>query len=67
MELGHDPKAVLAKMDSPDVLAVIETNHALADAMDISGTPTFVVDQTMLRGYVPLESMRQIVTEQRAG
>jgi protein-disulfide isomerase len=66
-ELGHDPKAVLAKMDSPDVQAVIETNHALADAMDISGTPTFVVDQTMLRGYVPLDSMRQIVTEQRAG
>jgi protein-disulfide isomerase len=66
-ELGHDPQAVLAKMDSPDVMAVIDTNHALAQTLDISGTPTFVVDQTMVRGYVPLDGMRQIVAGQRAG
>jgi protein-disulfide isomerase len=66
-DLGHDPQAVLAKMDSPDVMSVIQTNHALAEAMEISGTPTFVVDQTMLRGYVPLDGMRQIVADQRAG
>jgi len=26
-----------------------------------------VIDQTMLRGYVPLDGMRQIVAEQRKG
>ena len=31
----------------------------------ISGTPTFVVGGTMVRGYVPLEAMQQIVAEQR--
>jgi protein-disulfide isomerase len=66
-DLGHDPKAVLAKMESPDVMAIIDQNHALASTMDISGTPTFVVDQTMVRGYVPLDGMRQIVADQRAG
>ncbi len=66
-ELGHDPKAVLAKMESPDVMAVIETNHALAEVMEISGTPTFIVDKTMVRGYVPLDGMRKIVEGQRAG
>jgi protein-disulfide isomerase len=66
-DLGHDPNAVMAKMTAPDIQAVIDTNHALASGMDISGTPTFVIDQTMLRGYVPLDGMRQIVAEQRAG
>jgi hypothetical protein len=28
-------------------------------------TPTFVIDQTMVRGYVPLDGMRQIVAGQR--
>lgn len=66
-DLGHDPDAVMAKMTDPDIQAVIDTNHALASSMDISGTPTFVIDQTMLRGYVPLDDMRQIVADQRAG
>jgi protein-disulfide isomerase len=66
-DLGHDPAAILAKMATNEVKAVIDANHALAAAMDITGTPTFVVDQTMLRGYLPLEDMRAVVTEQRAG
>ncbi len=66
-DLGHDPDAVAAKMAAPDVMAVIDQNHALASTMDISGTPTFVVDETMVRGYVPLDDMRQIVADQRAG
>ncbi len=66
-QLGHDPDAVAAKMGTPEVMAVIDQNHALASTMDISGTPTFVVDQTMVRGYLPLDDMRQVVVQQRAG
>ena len=66
-KLGHDPKAIAERMTSPDVMAVIEANHALATTMDIQGTPTFVIDRTMVRGYVPLEGMRQIVDGQRDG
>jgi protein-disulfide isomerase len=66
-ELGHDPATVAAKMATADVKSVIDQNHALASTMAISGTPTFVVDQTMVRGYLPLDDMRQIVADQRAG
>lgn len=66
-ELGHDPAPIMARMETPEVQAVIDANHALAEIMEISGTPTFVVDQTMVRGYVPLEGMRQIVQGQREG
>ena len=66
-DLGHDPEAITARMASPEVKAIIEANHALATKMQINGTPTFVIDKTMVRGYVPLEGMRQIVAGQRAG
>lgn len=66
-ELGHDGDAVLAKMDSQEVKDVIAANHALGELLQINGTPTFIVDQTMVRGYVPLDGMRQIVTQMREG
>lgn len=64
-QLGHDPAAVAAKMADPAVMEVIKANHELATTMEINGTPTFVIDQTMVRGYVPLDGMRQIVEGQR--
>lgn len=64
-QLGHDPAAVAAKMADPAVMDVIKANHELATTMEINGTPTFVIDETMVRGYVPLDGMRQIVDGQR--
>jgi protein-disulfide isomerase len=64
-ELGHDPAAVTGKMSSDEVKAVITANHELATTLEINGTPTFVMEKTMVRGYVPLDGMRQIVEGQR--
>ena len=65
-ELGLDAPAILAKMESPEVKAVIDANHALGMAMQINGTPSFVIEGAMLRGYVPHEGMREIVESERA-
>lgn len=55
-DLGLDGEAILSHMDSPDVSAVLEANAALAQRLQISGTPTFVIgDGTggrLMRGYV---------------
>jgi protein-disulfide isomerase len=67
LKLGLDAAQVLARMDTPEVTAVIQANHGLGERMGISGTPTFVIDGTMVRGYVPLDGMRQIVATERAG
>jgi protein-disulfide isomerase len=64
-DLGLDAGPVMQRMDAPEVIAVIKANHELADKMEITGTPTFVIDQTMVRGYVPLDGMQQIVAGQR--
>lgn len=64
--LEIDADAVLAKMDSDEVNAVIAANHTLGGALQISGTPTFVLGSEMLRGYVPYDAMKEIVAEVRA-
>jgi protein-disulfide isomerase len=65
-DLGLEAQPVMERMKAPEVTKVIEDNHKLAQALQISGTPTFVIDGTFVRGYVPLEGMQQIVAEQRA-
>lgn len=66
-DLGLDAAAIRARMSAPEVTAVIASNRALAETLKINGTPTFVIDGVMLRGYVPLDGMRQIVADARKG
>jgi protein-disulfide isomerase len=63
--MGLNPAAIAARMKGPEVTEVIKANHALAETLAISGTPTFVIGGRMLRGYVPLDGMRQVVAEER--
>ncbi|TQS72485.1 DsbA family protein [Rhodobacteraceae bacterium] len=60
-----DADAVLAKMGSDEVEQVIEANYELAQQMGLSGTPSFVIGDEMLRGYAPQETMAKIVEDQR--
>lgn len=64
-DLGLDGAAIWSGMEAPRVGEIIGQNHLLAQRMSISGTPTFVVEDQMLRGYVPLDGMMQIVAEIR--
>lgn len=64
-DLGLDAAAILEGMTAPEVEAVIAANHALAQRLQISGTPTFVIGDQMVRGYVPLETLAAIVSDER--
>ncbi|KMK67520.1 DsbA family protein [Puniceibacterium sp. IMCC21224] len=64
--LGLDADAVLAKMDDPEVAREINETRALAQRLQINGTPTFVMGDELVRGYVPFATMQAIVTDQRA-
>jgi protein-disulfide isomerase len=63
--LGLPVDDIIAAMGSEEVTAVIEENHALGRALQISGTPSFVMENQMLRGYVPQEEMEMIADEIR--
>ncbi|WP_108385145.1 DsbA family protein [Yoonia sediminilitoris] len=64
--LGIDTDAVLAQMDSPVVSEIIAANSVLAQQLNISGTPTFVFEDQIVRGYLQLAQMEQLVEELRA-
>jgi protein-disulfide isomerase len=64
-DLGLDPAPIAARMEAPEVTAVIAENHRLAQILGISGTPTFILGDQMIRGYVPLEAMKEIVSGAR--
>ncbi|MDF1668577.1 MAG: DsbA family protein [Roseovarius sp.] len=63
--LGLDGPAILDHMNSDQVADVITQNRELAGRMQISGTPSFVMDDQMLRGYLPLEGMMQMAEDIR--
>ncbi len=62
---GLDAAPILAAMDSPEVTAVIDANRQLGSLMQVTGTPTFVLEDQMIRGYVPLSTMEQLVATAR--
>lgn len=63
---GFDTDAILAQMQSDSVTAEIAATRALAQELTISGTPTFVLEDQLLRGYIPLAGMQSLVAEKRA-
>ncbi len=61
-----DHEAVLAEMDSDTVSGIIASNRALGQALQIQGTPSFIMGDNFVRGYVDLQQMRGIVESIRA-
>ena len=59
--LDLDLASISVEMNGAQVAKIINDNRLLGQAMQISGTPTFVVEDQMLRGYVPFDQMVQIV------
>ena len=60
-----DADAIIEKMDSAEVTEEIAQTRALAQVLSISGTPTFVMQDELLRGYLPYDQMKAIMEEKR--
>ena len=66
VDAGLDPESLAEQMDSEAVSSAIAANQALADALSINGTPAFVIDRSLVRGWIQLADMRQLVESARA-
>ena len=64
--LGLPTEEVVADMDSPDVTKVIDANISLGQALRINGTPTFVLGDQMLRGFLTADEMLNVAYAARA-
>ena len=64
--MGYTTKAVFDAMNGAEVQAQITQNRELGQRLSINGTPSFVFENQMVRGYVPIDGMRDIVAEVRS-
>ncbi|KHA52163.1 DsbA family protein [Sulfitobacter geojensis] len=62
---GLDMDAIEAVMDSDAVTQEIAETRALAQRLQITGTPTFVMKDELLRGYLPYDQMQALLDEKR--
>lgn len=62
---GLDADAIESRMDSPEVTQEIADTRELARRLNITGTPTFVLQDELLRGYLPYDQMQALVDEKR--
>lgn len=65
-EIDLDYDAISKRMAAPEITAIINTNRALAQRLQIQGTPSFVFNDQFVRGFAELEQMRDIVKALRA-
>lgn len=66
-DVGLDIVRLEQDMESVEVATVIARNLAIADSLDIGGTPAFVIGDTLVPGAVDMETLRDLVAKARNG
>jgi protein-disulfide isomerase len=62
---GYDTKALKKIMQEPRINALLEKNFELAKALDINGTPAFIIGKEVIRGAVDLKTLKTLVSQAR--
>lgn len=65
-KLGLNPVELRLQMDTPAVTEVLARNHQLARALNVSGTPTFIIGDEIIPGAIGLEELRLRIANMRA-
>jgi protein-disulfide isomerase len=64
-ELELNPEELFEAMQSDSVAQEIDQTGELAQKLQISGTPTFILGDQFLRGFVPLEILSKAIQSER--
>lgn len=64
--VGLDVKRLRDDMNDPAISALIERNFKLAAALNIRGTPAFIVGDRLVPGAVNLETLKSMIAEARS-
>ena len=63
--LSLNTELVNNAMKSNEVDGMIAYTRALAEQLKISGTPTFIMNDELIRGYVPFDTLISIIANKR--
>ncbi len=64
-EVGLDVERLVDDMQAPEVQDIIARNYALAQALGITGTPSFVIGDNLVRGAVSGAELKRRIAEAR--
>jgi protein-disulfide isomerase len=64
-EIGLDIERLRADMDAPEIQEHIDTSMGLTQALGFNGTPSFVIGNNLVPGFVEEEQLRTLVEEVR--
>jgi len=53
-------------MEAPEIQAMIKRNNDLAQALQITGTPAFVIGDTLVPGAIDRKAIERLVAQARA-
>ncbi|GAB4520932.1 MAG: DsbA family protein [Parvularculaceae bacterium] len=65
-QAGLDIERLRADMQDPDIMDALVQNRDLGRALNVTGTPTFVIGDRIIQGFVNLDAMQQAVAQARA-
>jgi protein-disulfide isomerase len=63
--VGLDIDRLKRDMSAPQIETALKANQALADALDIHGTPGFVIGEQIVPGAIELSSLKELVAGAR--
>lgn len=64
-QVGLDVDRLKQDMEAPEIEELLERNRELAQVLRISGTPSFVIGERMLRGAADADVIRGLIREAR--
>ena len=64
-DVGYDPAGIQAAITNKALTAQIENARQIAEALNIRGTPAFIIGDKIIPGAVPLQQLRVAIEEAR--
>lgn len=65
--VGLDVDRLKRDMESSEIDQAVKANLALAEALDIRGTPGFVIGDHIIPGAIDLDALKDLIAESRKG
>jgi protein-disulfide isomerase len=65
-DLGLNPITLEMGMNTPAVSAVIEASYKIAETLNITGTPTYIIGDEIIPGAVDIDQLRSRIDNMRA-
>lgn len=63
--LGLDPEKLKAGMQDQSISDALQRSTALAQALSVDGTPTYIIGDEMIPGAVPIDQLRTAIANMR--